>query len=292
MAEYKIKDLENLTGIKAHTIRIWEKRYEIISPARTDTQIRTYSEADVKQILNIALLNKSGFKISKIAEMSEGDFKQNIQKIYLSKQTDVYFEKLLSALLNLDEKLFVQTLDNLIEMESVEETFSKYLTLFLDRVGVLWLLGTIHPGQEHFMSNLIRQKLYSVLDKMPVPENKEESSVLLFLPEDEWHEISLLYYHYFFRKNGIYSFYLGQSTPFDSVQQCIQKFKPKAIVSSLIAGISEEKVKDWFWELKKNYPELKIFVGGLQALEHKDVLKGKVNLIQSNQDLEKVLKVL
>lgn len=284
MAEFKIKDIENLTGIKAHTLRIWEKRYQILTPSRSDSQIRTYSEEDLVEILNVALLNKRGYKISRIAEMSKHDISNEVKKIYTTESEDVYFEKLLSALISFDEALFSKTLDQLIHSKTMEAAYSDYIITFLERIGILWLSGSIHPGQEHFITNLVRQKLLVEIESLPIPDSKS-GSVLLFLPEHEWHEMSLLFYHLVLRKNGIYSFYLGQSTPLVAIEKCIEQFRPVALLTSLVVGVDSDDLTDYFTYLSENHPDLPIYAGGYQAYKNHERLKPLLKSVQSYEDL-------
>ena len=171
MAEYKIKDLENLTGIKSHTIRIWEKRYHILTPCRTDTKIRMYSDDELTRLLTVSMLNRSGLKISKIAELSQEAMNKLLWDIKVDKGPENSMDKLILSLVSLDEKLFRGTINDLIEEVGLEKTFVNHIIPFLDRIGIMWLIGSIHPAQEHFMSNLIRQKIISEIDKQPIPNS-------------------------------------------------------------------------------------------------------------------------
>ncbi len=210
MAEYKIKDLENLTGIKSHTIRIWEKRYSILSPDRTDTKIRTYSDDELTHLLTVSMLNRNGIKISKIAKLEQEDMNKLLWDIKVNKEPEYSMDKLILALVSLDEELFKGTMNYLIDKYGLEKTFVNHLIPFLDRIGIMWLIGTINPSQEHFMSNLIRQKIISEIDKQPIPK-EDSKSILMYLPEHEWHEISLLFYQFLLRAKGVHTSYLGQS---------------------------------------------------------------------------------
>lgn len=284
MAEYKIKDLETLTGIKAHTIRIWEKRYGLIMPERTDTLIRTYNDNELSILLNIALLNKNGHKISKIAEMNSEQIFQNVWKIRAEKSIDSSTEKLILSLIELNEGLFKATLQNLIDAKSLEETFIHTLVPFLDRIGVMWLVGSIDAAQEHFISNLIRQKVISEIDKLPVPEKTTEP-IMLFLPEHEWHEISLLFYHYVLRKKGIDTIYLGQSLPYDSLKECLKKQKPKALVTSFLTCVEEKFLCNYFKQLQKDSEFVPIYAGGYQIKKNAHLLDKYITEIKDISDL-------
>jgi DNA-binding transcriptional MerR regulator len=285
MAEYKIKDLEVLTGIKAHTIRIWEKRYGILTPERTDTKIRLYSDDELTLLLNVALLNNSGVKISRIADMSREQIQDKVWEIKGSNIEDNSIELMLLALLDIDELQFKNVLEELIGSIGIERMFSEKLIPFLDRIGVMWLVGSITTAQEHFISNLIRQKLISELDKLPVPQSKADN-VLLFLPEHEWHEISLLYYHYVLRRNGRNTFYLGQSLPYDALLECVEKLKPSALVTSWLTAVDQKFIVTYFDRLQQDVPNIPIYSGGYQMKEHGKLLGDKIKIIEHTTDLQ------
>ena len=288
MAEYKIKDLENLTGIKSHTIRIWEKRYRILSPDRTDTKIRTYSDSELTHLLTVSMLNRNGIKISKIAKLSQEDMNKLLWDIKVNKEPEYSMDKLLLSLVSLDEELFKETLANLLESEGLEKTFTNHLIPFLDRIGIMWLIGSVNPAQEHFMSNLIRQKIISEIDKQQIPVSTEKS-VLMYLPEHEWHEMSLLFYHFLLRSKGVPTFYLGQSLPYESLVECIEKLKPNYILSSWLTAVDEKLVVSYFKKLKSDYPNLDVFAGGPQIKANSTALKKYI--IEVN-DLASIMKHL
>ena len=288
MAEYKIKDLENLTGIKSHTIRIWEKRYRILSPDRTDTKIRTYSDSELTHLLTVSMLNRNGIKISKIAKLSQEDMNKLLWDIKVNKEPEYSMDKLLLSLVSLDEELFKETLANLLESEGLEKTFTDHLIPFLDRIGIMWLIGSVNPAQEHFMSNLIRQKIISEIDKQEIPVSTEKS-VLMYLPEHEWHEMSLLFYHFLLRSKGVPTFYLGQSLPYESLVECIEKLKPNYILSSWLTAVDEKLVVSYFKKLKSDYPNLDVFAGGPQIKANSTALKKYI--IEVN-DLASIMKHL
>lgn len=288
MAEYKIKDLENLTGIKSHTIRIWEKRYRILSPDRTDTKIRTYSDSELTHLLTVSMLNRNGIKISKIAKLSQEDLNKLLWDIKVNKEPEYSMDKLLLSLVSLDEQLFKETLANLLETEGLEKTFTDHLIPFLDRIGIMWLIGSVNPAQEHFMSNLIRQKIISEIDKQEIPVSTEKS-VLMYLPEHEWHEMSLLFYHFLLRSKGVPTFYLGQSLPYESLVECIEKLKPNYILSSWLTAVDGKLVVGYFKKLKSDYPNLDVFAGGPQIKANSTALKKYI--IEVN-DLASIMKHL
>ena len=288
MAEYKIKDLENLTGIKSHTIRIWEKRYSILSPDRTDTKIRTYSDNELTHLLTVSMLNRNGIKISKIAQLKQEDMNKLLWDIKVNKEPEYSMDKLILALVSLDEELFKGTMNGLIDKYGLEKTFVNHLIPFLDRIGIMWLIGTINPSQEHFMSNLIRQKIISEIDKQPIPK-EDSKSILMYLPEHEWHEISLLFYQFLLRAKGVHTSYLGQSLPYPSLLESIEKLKPHAILSSWLTAVDKKFVVNYFKQLNKDLPDMKVFAGGAQIKANSKDLKG---LIIEVQDIPELLEHL
>lgn len=285
MGTYKIKELEHLTGIKAHTIRIWEKRYGILTPERSDTLIRQYDDQDMMTILSISLLNKHGYKISRIADMTSLEIRRKIQEMANNSLTDAVHENLLISLLELNESLFRQTLTDLIEKIGLEQTFALHLIPFLEKIGVMWLVGTINPAQEHFISNLIRQKLIVEIDRLPTIQNTKK--VILFLPEHENHEISLLFYHYQMKKKGFSTFYLGQSLPFESLLRCIEKVEPDLLVTSWIVAVEGAYIQSFFENLRK-YTSIPVYAGGIQIKNHLNVLKNLVLAISDTDDLPEI----
>jgi DNA-binding transcriptional MerR regulator len=291
MASYKIKDLEILTGVKAHTLRIWEKRYDFIKPDRTDTQIRTYSDEELVILLNVALLNKNGVKISRIAEMSQEQVAQKVMEVTSKKDPGVSQEKLLLALIELDEQLFRDTLQELIDTCGLEQTFTDHLIPFLDRIGIMWLVGTINPAQEHFISNLIRQKIIATIDNLPIPEHYGQP-VMLFLPEHEWHEISLLFYQFSLRNMGIPTVYLGQSVPYDSLLLAIKKVNPRALVSSWLTAVDHQFMLNYFQQLNKEISGIPHFAGGYQVNSNSEQLSGLIREIKVLADLENVRELV
>lgn len=284
MAEYKIKDIETLTGIKAHTIRIWEKRYGMLIPVRTDTKIRTYTDADLSFLLNISLLNKKGVKISKIATMGTTAIHSMVAEIRLNSSIDNAEEKLILALLELDEQLFRNTLNDLIKNKGLEATFSGHLIPFLDRIGVMWLVKSITAAQEHFISNLIRQKVITEIDKLQIPPRSKES-VLLFLPEHDWHEIGLLFYQYLLRSKGYYTYYLGQSLPYDSLVDCIERLKPTVVLSSWLCAVDQQFIVGYFQQLKNDAPNVRFIAGGSQIHTHSIALKELITEVKNSATL-------
>ncbi|WP_299385294.1 MerR family transcriptional regulator [uncultured Lacinutrix sp.] len=224
---FSIKDLENLSGVKAHTIRIWEKRYMLLEPNRSDTNIRNYNLESLQKLLNITYLNNNGIKISKIAELKEQDITEKVKEIAsLEKNEDDAINALKISMLNFDQALFNKTYDNQIEKRAFNDIFySIFLPLFND-IGLLWQTNTIIPAHENFISTLIKQKVLINIEKLANSSLKNETKTfVLFLPENEIHDIGLLFVNYELRSRGYKTIYLGESVPLDNLSNFKILFK-------------------------------------------------------------------
>ena len=239
-SRYTIKDLERISGIKAHTLRIWEQRYDILNPQRTDTNIRYYSGADLKKILNISLLNNNGYKISNIAKLNDDSLLGEVEKFlnnYRNESDQV--ESLVLCLMDMNEERFEKTINNSIVHFGFENTMEKIVFPFLKHLGDLWQVGVVSAAQEHYISNLIRQKLIVGLDKIITPPNTGAKTYLFFLPNSELHELGLLYTNYLAKARGHKCVYLGQSVPFEDLVSIAEKVKPNFLVSIFTAPMAD-----------------------------------------------------
>ena len=263
--QYSIKDLERLSGIKAHTIRIWEKRYDILNPKRTDTNIRYYCDNDLKRLLNISVLIKNGSKISRIASLSDEGLNEKILELNnLSSPADSgQIENLIVAMIDLDEAKFEKVLNNSIIKIGFEDSMTGIIYPLLKKVGILWQIGTITPVHEHFISNLVRQKLYAAIDALPVENKAGTKTFLLALPQWEMHDIGLLVYNYLIRKKGYRTIFLGQGVPLDDFKSLNGQLHPDAIVTSLSTPVEHDEMLAFFRELTSSFNDLPIYVGGI-----------------------------
>ena len=244
MNEFTIKDIENLSGIKAHTIRIWEQRYSFLKPQRTDTNIRYYSNTELKTILNISLLNKYGYKISHIDRMSEPEMKEKILSIsHTDAQQERITNELIQYMVDLDMDAFENLLDNYILARGIEKSITHIIFPFLERIGILWVTNHINPAQEHLVSNIIRQKLISGIESTGSHINTNITG-LLFLPEGEHHELGLLFMYYLLKSRGIKVLYIGANVPLSDVDHIIKIKKPDFLymhVTSVASNFNFEK---------------------------------------------------
>jgi len=265
-SHYSIKDLERLSGIKAHTIRIWEKRYDILNPERTDTNIRFYCDDDLKRLLNISVLIKNGGKISRIASLSNEALSQKILELnnVSTPAESGQIENLIVAMIDLDEAKFEKVLNNSIIQIGFEESMFQVVYPLLHKIGILWQIGTITPVQEHFISNLIRQKLYAAIDALPVERHKNSKTFLLTLPQWELHDIGLLVYNYLIRKKGHKTIFLGQGVPIKDVITIHELVHPDAIVTSFSTPMESEDMLEYLHGLTRSFKDMPIYVGGIQ----------------------------
>ncbi len=217
---FSIKDLENLSGIKAHTIRIWEKRYNILEPMRSETNIRNYDLFNLQKLLNIVLLHNYGYKISRIATHSTDKIALLVRQIVSEKSSKSHaINAFKMAMVNFDQALFFNTYNKLLSEKSFREVFFEVFIPLLNEIGLLWQAGTISPAQEHFISYLIKQKLLINTEKLQVLEpTRNDKIFVLYLPENEIHELGLMYLNYQILLNGYKSIYLGESVPIESVK--------------------------------------------------------------------------
>ncbi len=287
---YSIKDLEVLSGIKAHTIRIWEKRYNLLEPERTDTNIRFYSDEDLRKILNVSLLVRSGYKISKVAEWDGEQVKNAVLKISETKTPESnYIDHLIIYMLNFDNDGFVSLANEIIETLGFEEAVvNVFFDLFM-RIGIYWQVGTVFPAQEHFVSQIIRQKLIVEIDRLK-SISKREITVLFYLPEDELHELSLLFYCYLAEKAGYKTIYLGQAVPFDDLSKIASQMRIDFVFTAFINSLLKEEVEEYLEKLKTLFEKQTVFVTGGQIYKHNPQLPVNVKVVKDQQDFKKYLQ--
>lgn len=261
MGIYSIKDLEKLSRVKAHTIRIWEKRYGLLRPGRSATNIRAYSDDDLRRLLNVSLLNNRGVKISRIARLSEAEMKARILELEHDggAPADVV-ESLIVATTGFDEERFGQVMTGCVQRMGFEPCMLQVLIPFMQRVGILWQVGALKPGQEHFVSNLIRQKVIVAIDGLPPPVGKGRKTAVLFLPEDELHELGLLFAHYLVRKRGHRVIYLGQTVPMDDLVAVVAHRRPDVLVSSMHTLADPQRIEAYLRQLEERFPQVRILM--------------------------------
>lgn len=262
-SKYSIKDIERLSGIKAHTVRIWEQRYDILKPARTDTNIRTYDDEDLKRILNISLLNNNGYKISSIAKLSDMQLVDEVNKVLSSSSKEsLQVDTLVICLLDMDEARFESTVNNSILQFGFESTVENVLFPFLRQLGNMWQVGIVSPAQEHYITNMIRQKLIVGLDRVVPAKNPNQKTIILFLPDQEMHELGLIYAHYLAKHRGHKCLYLGQSLPVSELLVISDNVKPDLLITILTGQMSEANLQTLVESCSSGIPNATLLVSG------------------------------
>lgn len=223
---FSIKDLENLSGIKAHTIRIWEKRYNVLEPMRTETNIRMYDLLNLQKLLNITLLHNYGYKISKISELSSERIPQLVNEIISEKSAKHHaISSFKMAMMNFDHSLFFSTYNKLLSEKSFREIFYEVFIPLINEIGLLWQTNTITPAHEHFISYLIKQKILTHTEKVQILEpTRTDRIFVLYLPMNEIHELGLMYLNYEILSQGYKTIYLGESVPTESLKDMKKHF--------------------------------------------------------------------
>jgi DNA-binding transcriptional MerR regulator len=290
MATYTIKELEKLSGIKAHTIRIWEKRYGLLEPGRTGTNIRYYSDEDLKKILNISLLNRNGMKISHIAGLPKEQISDKVMHVTReSNDFDTIIDQMIIAMVELDKMKFEKVFSRVILQVGFEETIERAIYPFLEKIGILWMTGAINPAQEHFVTNLIRQKLIVAIDELIIKPNPSPKSFLLYLPEGELHELGLLYSSYLIQKKGHNLTYLGQWVPLKDMMEAATVIPVDYIFTSIVNVHSGEDLSSYLHKLSLHFPDKEILVTGYQTMQLAGKLPEKITRLQSIEELESYL---
>ncbi len=286
---YSIKDLETLSGIKAHTIRIWEKRYGLLNPERTDTNIRYYTDHDLRRILNVSLLVKNGFKISKVAKWEPEQIRDTILEVTKGKNDEEgYVERLLLYMVNFDNVNFYKLINEIHERYGVEEATHKIAFSLFERIGTFWQVGSIFPAQEHYVTNIIRQKLIAAIDNIGL-NNTRNQTILFYLPENELHELSLLFYSYLAQKSGYNVIYLGQFVPFNDLQKLQSHAKIDFVFTAFINSLPKEELEKYLYDLRGLFQQQKIFITGWQVNHLKPVLPRNVKTVKDYKEFKKYL---
>ncbi|MFN3754299.1 MerR family transcriptional regulator [Flavobacterium sp.] len=251
---FSIKDLENLSGIKAHTIRIWEKRYSILEPMRTETNIRLYDLNNLQKLLNITLLHNYGYKISKISKLSSERIPQLVNEIISEKSAKHHaISSFKMAMMNFDQALFFATYNKLLSEKSFRETFYDVFIPLIQEIGLLWQTDTITPAHEHFISYLIKQKLLTNTEKVQTLEpTKSDRVFVLYLPMNEIHELGLMYLNYEILNLGYKTIYLGESVPIDSLKDMKKHFDNITYICYMTVEPNKSEVNNYIKSLKQD----------------------------------------
>lgn len=285
MAVYSIKDLEKLSGIKAHTIRIWEQRYDIVEPGRTNTNIRYYTDQDLKLILNIALLNRNGIKISKIAKMGNQEILEKVAAISeVNLENDVQLDALTLSMIEMDEYKFDRIISTNIQQLGFEKTMIEVIYPFLDKLGLLWFTGSINPVQENFMTYLVRQKIIAAIDSVPIALGLNVPKFLIYLPVGESQELSLLFMHYLLKSRRFKVIYIGKNIHVADLQDAYRIHKPDYIYTIISETFVKSPLKEYVDTLTENFSNTQLLLSGYQALTQNIKDQENIKILKSLQD--------
>jgi len=291
VAAYQINDLERLTGIKAHTIRIWERRYALIKPYRTDTNRRFYDDEQVRKLLNVTTLLSYGHKISKIASLDDEEIFRQIETgapgtgvVYAH---TAYVNDLVTTMISYDEDGFEKIFSAAVLRMGLYDAMLNVIYPFLKKIGVLWSVNKAAPIQEHFASCIVRRKLMAAVDGQ-LQQSKTRKKILLFLPPDEWHEIGLLFANYMMRAQGHETIYLGQNVPLDDVEKVVEGTQPHAIFTLFIAPRPVKEISDFLVTYAKN--DLPIYFSGDTGLT--DAVKDLPNNVHKLDNVTALTEIL
>jgi DNA-binding transcriptional MerR regulator/methylmalonyl-CoA mutase cobalamin-binding subunit len=289
---YSIQDLERLSGIKAHTIRIWEKRYSLLTPGRTDTNIRYYNDDQLRKLLNTCTLISNGGKISKVSKLSESAISKEVEALMMPKskdeQLDVFINKIIESGLTYNNQLFENSFASATLRLGLYKCYRHVILPALIKLGLMWGKKDLMPTQEHFITNLIKQKLFSAIDGLDAPETNSKR-YLLFLPEHEDHEIGLLFAHYIIRKSGKTVIYLGQNVPTKDLETTIKQTNPDVLILFVVRTWHKDELIPMMDSITKKFKKGKTILCGNSALT--DVVKQNRSLLKANsiEDLENIL---
>lgn len=264
---YSIKELSQLTRIKPHTLRIWEQRYGIMKPERSQTNIRRYNDEDLKYLLNVSVLYDNGFKISHIAKLSQTELSNEVRKLSQQNLNQAsQIQSLVIAMLELDEDRFEQQINAYIISNGLEVAMKTLVFPFLQQVGTLWMTNTINPAQEHFITNLIRKKLFVAIDGICNTPPLSSKKFILFLPEGELHEISLLFCYFMLKSRGHKVIYLGQSLPLPDLGVVQQMQQADFVITIITSNPTGEDVEPYLKKMKTQVGNAQVWLSGFQVL--------------------------
>jgi len=294
MIRYSIADLENITGIKAHTIRIWEKRYKLITPFRTDTNIRYYDNNQMRKLVNVAALIRSGKKISRISELSSVQLADEISKLTSDTglPSDETFEAIVAQLitfgLEFSENDFNIALSNAITRHGMLSCYNNVILPLMNRIGLYWSTNKLNPAQERFVSNLIKQKLFAAIDSIP-PASSSQQPTLLFLPQNESHEIGLLMAKYILRNAGKQVVYLGANVPFDNLKNAVDQTRPSQLLFFFIQIHPFEEMQDYLNMISSEFRDIKLYVAGFDYIFSQLEIPNNIIKISTPKEFDQLL---
>ncbi len=282
MRYFSISDIESLTGIKAHTIRIWEQRYQLVTPKRTDTNIRYYDDDDLCTFLNIATLSDNGYKISKISKMDSAELISLVKTLQTNNNNaHTQIQTLCNAMIKMDDTEFEGIINYCIDKIGLEDAVSEIVFPFLYKIGAMWQVGAINPAHEHFATHKIEQKIIEATYKLQVKANDRSKKYILFLPPLEQHELGLLFAQYLLRKYGHHCLYLGQNLPYDTLKEVVDYYQPDFAFTVLTTALGDANTENVLKNLKNAVSETMLMVTGNRIANYNGDETGNLKIIRN-----------
>lgn len=291
MNNFSISQLSQFSGIKAHTIRVWEQRYNALQPNRSEGNTRYYNSSQLRRLLNIVSLADHSYKVSELSTMSDNELFKLVGETTKQNENDsasYFIYQIIAAGMCYDELYFDKIFSHCLLRFGLKDTYLKVIYPTLARIGLMWTSDTLPPAQEHFLSNLFRQKLFTAIDALP-PAKSDADAWLLFLPENEFHEIGLLFAHYLISLEGHKVIYLGSNIPFQSFSELAKDIPVSNILLFLVHNYSNEEVTQFLNDLTTQFTGKKIFVACQQQISNNIKVKREINWLSSIMDLEQIL---
>lgn len=294
MNHYSISDLQQLSGIKAHTIRIWEQRYNALKPGRSEGNTRFYDDTQLRRLLNIVSLSDSGMKVSEVCTLSDKKLADLIDEKFLQNTVqatpqEYFVSQLIIAGMEFNETAFEKHFSAAILRYGIQDTYIHIIQPLLVRVGLMWNKDSINPAQEHFISNIVRQKLYSAIDVLP-PVKDENDTWLLFLPSNELHEIGLLFVNYYLRYSGKKVYYLGSNVPMESIRATLKTLEIKNIYFFMIQMMPENEAEILVKNVRSTDKRARILISGNFKIVEKFRLPEKTLWVNDMETLNSLIK--
>jgi len=294
VAIYSIRDLEKLSGIKAHTIRIWEQRYSLIQPKRTQSNIRYYDDENLRLLLNIALLNKNGMKISNIANLSHDEICKSVSSVSdIMVEQDNQLDALTIAMISMDEFKFDRIISTSVQQMGFERTMLEVVYPFLERLTLLWITGSLNTVHEHFMSHLLRQKVIAAIDREPLSISRDTKKFMIYLPQGEKQELSLLFLYYLLKVRKNFVIYLGLDVTLPDLKEAAKVHKPDYIFTFVNEPLAKMSVQSYVESVANTFPDSHLLISGFQIVNKiiriptsGNVLNSLVDTIEFLDDLQ------
>ena len=270
MQQFTIKEVEKLSGIKAHTLRIWEQRYSIIKPNRKPGNHRFYSNEDLKKLLKVAFLNQNGHKISEIARLNLTEMDNLMHHEKGFGRRDAFFLQMTEAIKDFDEKKLIDSINNLEAKWGLETTLREVVFPQINRIGMLWMTDKIMPGQEHFASHIVTSKLLEAIDRLPNYTKPLNGKVILFTPQGEQHELGLLFIAYLLKRNNIATVYLGIGPSIETLKEYYRVHHPSHLFLFMTSNLQDESPEAYLTSLALLFPKAEIVAAGhvIKMMEH------------------------